>query len=764
MLNSKRWKAFISLATTVAIILNIMMFVSFAPEVNAAVVKSGKCGDNVNWELDDVGTLTISGTGDMYDYDYYHGNRSPLENNLKISKVIVQDGVTSIGAQVFSYCWNITEISIPDSVNKIGLEAFAFCKGLTSIDISANVTDIGNCAFVGCQKLHYKVDKNNPNYCCSDGVLFNKAKTILLNYAIYSTATSYVIPNTVKSLGDYSFAYCPYITNVTIPDSVTSIGDRAFQSCNALTSITIPGSVKSLGELALSYCESLADVNLSEGVTSIGNSEFSGCESLKTIHLPSTIEEIEWGAFMDCEKLEEITVDENNPYFKTVDGALIDVKYKKLICYPEAKKETSYEIPSGVTSILNCAFSKAKNLTTITIPASVKSINITGFNLNLETIIGVPGSYAEDYAKKKGYSFEPRACVVFDSKGGTDVATQYFQVGGTPTKPADPTKDGYGFEGWYDNYACTSEFDFGEAVNEQKTAYAKWKKEASSTSTPTPDPTTAPTTSTPTSTAISSPTPTSTPTSNPTTTGGGFEDFVERLYVVALNRASEPEGKAFWCEHVGNGDLTGAACANEFLLSKEFNDRNLSNEQFLTVLYKTFFDRDAKDDPDGFNFWMNSLKTEGRDKVVDGFINSTEWCNICASFGVKSGATRAKATIASANATAFAKRLYTECLGREAEEEGLKFWALGLTNLELTGKGAAHEFFFSKEFNDHNFDNKELITRMYKTFMGRDPEEEGMNFWLDSMKNGMTKEQVFNEFVKSAEFTQICKDYAIDRG
>ncbi|MBO7424602.1 MAG: DUF4214 domain-containing protein [Clostridiales bacterium] len=243
-----------------------------------------------------------------------------------------------------------------------------------------------------------------------------------------------------------------------------------------------------------------------------------------------------------------------------------------------------------------------------------------------------------------------------------------------------------------------------------------------------------------------------------------FEDFVERLYVVALNRPSEPEGKAFWCEHVGNGDLNGAQCANEFLLSKEFNDRGLSDEEFLKVLYKTFFDRDAAADPDGFNFWMNSLKTEGRDKVVDGFINSEEWCNICATYGVKSGATRAKATIPSKNAKEFAERLYTKCLGRDAEEEGLMFWALGLTNLELTGKQAAHEFFFSKEFNDHNFDNKELLTRMYRTFMGREPDDDGMNFWLDSMKNGMTKDQVFDEFVKSPEFTQICKDYAIDRG
>ncbi|MBO7448821.1 MAG: DUF4214 domain-containing protein [Clostridiales bacterium] len=246
--------------------------------------------------------------------------------------------------------------------------------------------------------------------------------------------------------------------------------------------------------------------------------------------------------------------------------------------------------------------------------------------------------------------------------------------------------------------------------------------------------------------------------------GGGFEDFVERLYVVALNRPSEKEGKDYWCELVGNGTLTGADCARFFLTSSEFKGRNLSDEDFLKVLYKTFFDRDAANDPDGFNFWMNSLKSVGKDTVVEGFINSPEWCDICATYGVKSGAPTAKATKASKNAIAFATRLYTECLGREPEEGGLKYWSLGLTNLELTGSQAAHEFFYSKEFNDHNFDNKELITRMYKTFMGREPDTDGLNYWLSNMNNGMTKDQVFNSFVQSQEFTEICAAYAIDRG
>ncbi len=246
--------------------------------------------------------------------------------------------------------------------------------------------------------------------------------------------------------------------------------------------------------------------------------------------------------------------------------------------------------------------------------------------------------------------------------------------------------------------------------------------------------------------------------------GGGFEDFVERLYVVALGRASEPEGKEFWCTHVGNGDLNGAQCANEFLLSKEFKDRSLSNEEFLTVLYKTFFDRDAAADPDGFNFWMNCLKTQGRDSVVDCFINSEEWCNVCASYGVKSGATRAKATIASQNATDFATRLYTCCLGRTAEEEGLKFWSLGLTNLEVSGYEAAKQFFESAEFKGFNTSDEEYLRRLYTTFMGREADTDGLNYWLKTMGDGMSREQVLIEFAKSKEFSEICNTYAINRG
>ncbi|MBO7452284.1 MAG: DUF4214 domain-containing protein [Clostridiales bacterium] len=261
-------------------------------------------------------------------------------------------------------------------------------------------------------------------------------------------------------------------------------------------------------------------------------------------------------------------------------------------------------------------------------------------------------------------------------------------------------------------------------------------------------------------------------TTDPTTTvptednsnGGGFEDFVERLYVVALNRPSEKEGKDYWCELVGNGTLTGADCARFFLTSPEFKGRGLSDEDFLKVLYKSFFDRDAANDPDGFNFWMNSLKSVGKDTVVEGFINSPEWCDICAEYGVKSGAPTAKATRASKNATAFATRLYTECLGREPEEGGLKFWALSLTNLEVTGADTANLFFESDEFKGFNTTNEEYIKRLYTTFMGRDYDDAGLSYWLGEMNNGLSRHNVLVGFSNSKEFTEICASYGINRG
>lgn len=249
----------------------------------------------------------------------------------------------------------------------------------------------------------------------------------------------------------------------------------------------------------------------------------------------------------------------------------------------------------------------------------------------------------------------------------------------------------------------------------------------------------------------------------PTVGDKDFSDFVERLYVKALGRDSEPEGKEFWCNDVSNNKITGSDCAKGFLLSDEFLKKKLDDEEFIKVLYRTFFDREAEDDPNGFTFWLDQMKTLNRTEVIICFINSEEWCNLCVSYGVRSGADSAKASVATVSSIAFATRLYTECLGRNPEQDGLEFWSIALASKECTGSEAAREFFYSSEFQDLDISDEEYVRRLYKTFMGRTPEEEGFNHWVNGLSNGLTRDEVFDFFCVCPEFTKICGKYSIIR-
>ncbi|MBR2752079.1 MAG: DUF4214 domain-containing protein [Clostridiales bacterium] len=271
-----------------------------------------------------------------------------------------------------------------------------------------------------------------------------------------------------------------------------------------------------------------------------------------------------------------------------------------------------------------------------------------------------------------------------------------------------------------------------------------------------PTPTQAPVTPKP-----GDPTPTPEPEKDPT-----FEDFVERLYVVALGRPSEKAGKDFWVEKVVNGEYNGADCARFFLLeAPEFMNRGLSDEEFVETLYKTFFDRES--DAAGKKGWVDAIKTGKMTRaiVVENFIESTEWCNVCATYGVRSGAKWHKAEFASKNAIRFATRLYTCCLGRDPEEKGLQYWSLALTNLEQTGYAAAELFFTGEEFVKLKTSDEEYVKRLYTTFMGREPEPSEITFWTGELAKGtQTRTSTMQFFGHSEEFTKICKQYGIERG
>lgn len=263
------------------------------------------------------------------------------------------------------------------------------------------------------------------------------------------------------------------------------------------------------------------------------------------------------------------------------------------------------------------------------------------------------------------------------------------------------------------------------------------------------------------------PTPTIPANTNPVSTAAsepGVAGFVERLYTVALGRNSDPAGKQNWIDAITLRGETGASAARGFLYSPEFLNKDASNEEFVAVLYRTFFDREP--DQAGFNAWVGALRNgTPKQEVIEGFINSTEWANLCLRYGIASGGTGVPniEVEPSTGTVDFCTRLYTTCLGRSADQNGLMAWARQLSNQRDTGTGAARGFFFSSEFTGQNLNNGEYVTRLYRTFMGREPDTAGYNAWVGQLDSGVSREEVFDGFAASSEFSAICASYGIVR-
>ncbi|MGM0366915.1 MAG: DUF4214 domain-containing protein [Actinomycetota bacterium] len=119
----------------------------------------------------------------------------------------------------------------------------------------------------------------------------------------------------------------------------------------------------------------------------------------------------------------------------------------------------------------------------------------------------------------------------------------------------------------------------------------------------------------------------------------GVTAFVTRMYQVTLNRNPDPGGLASWTNGLRSGSLSGADVARNFIFSDEFKSKNTSNEQFLEVMYRAFFNRAP--DPGGLNSWLSDLNSgKGREYVLSGFINSQEFKSLCAEYGINPGSVK----------------------------------------------------------------------------------------------------------------------------
>ena len=203
-----------------------ILLIALLISLSANAEESGTCGPDLRWHLTDNAVLTISGKGKMYDYSY--DNRAPWDNYNKriIKRIIIGDGITTIGSSAFRNCFALNSVTIPNSVRTIGEAAFEYCSALTSVTIPNSVTTIGNHAFFGCSAL-----------------------------------TSVTIPNSVTEIGYSTFQNCSALTSVTIPNSVTEIGGDAFSKCTSLQKVNIGNSVKTIGIAAFNNCTSITQIS-----------------------------------------------------------------------------------------------------------------------------------------------------------------------------------------------------------------------------------------------------------------------------------------------------------------------------------------------------------------------------------------------------------------------------------------------------------------------------------------------------------------------
>ena len=435
---SKIYKRIFAVLVAFALTINLLPGLRV---IAADEVASGTCGPDLTWSLDSEGLLTISGEGEMDDWEYAKAIqmvKTPWDDAVQsITSVTIEDGVTSIGRFAFYNCKNLETITISDSITTIGDYAFIGCSNLETILIPDGVTSIGFGAFLSCETLRTIALPNSVKSIDCDAfheckslksvVLSDSLTSIQQNtFSDCSSLETITIPNGVTSIDSEAFANCTNLKSISIPDSVTEISDEAFMNCTTLETVLIPDNVTSIGDYAFSGCTSLESITIPNSVTKIGRSAFSGCKSLRSVDLPDGLTAIQNNTFSGCTSIETVLVPDS-------------VTSINDLAFENCMSLKTVTISDGTSSLGDRVFSKCTSLETIVIPNSVTWVGSAPFfgctsletaviseNIllidhiysnefkNLKTIVVSEEDYSS-YFSKLAYSHTPAVYFYYDA-------------------------------------------------------------------------------------------------------------------------------------------------------------------------------------------------------------------------------------------------------------------------------------------------------------------------------------------------------------
>ncbi len=384
---------------------------------------SDYCGDDLYWDYDSkTKTLTISGTGEMYEQDWPWGDYIP-----KMENVVIEDGATSLNQDFVCGAQNLKSVSLGNTLKVIGAAAFMNCPSLTEIVIPSSVKTIRASAFYACTSLENITFSDNTDYIGfyalqdtlwyynqPDGEVY--AGNVLYDYKGKRDAlTEFTVKDGTLGIGDFALENAKSLKTVTLPESLTTVGNGAFSNCKSLERVNSNAKIMKIGYMAFADCEALSSLDLGGEVKYIDFMAFSNCRSLKSIDLGDNVAFVGANAFNNCAWYNELS--DGAIYIGkclyTNKGTCTDTEFtvkdgtKTISAYAlfNQKSVKKVTLPEGVTEIGEMAFVNT-SLAEIYIPDSVENINDAAFSGNKKLIISVNDeySYGYDYADYYGYN------------------------------------------------------------------------------------------------------------------------------------------------------------------------------------------------------------------------------------------------------------------------------------------------------------------------------------------------------------------------